>query len=309
MGDQTGTGTRLVLHELHYGSLPEPERRALLDALGHSDCVPREQAAEVADHDCAEAHQHVAGEAVARAERAERERDRLREVLSRINWVGRDALSAGADADAEPEPWEHLRVPYEGDTATAGELTVATEHPDGTCAFCDQRRDTDAEPSCDADDEPVRVLTGIDAERDARKAAEARAEAAEARLDEAYRHGREHESYDRDGDAIDCLHDDGHSRAREAIVSAVCERFGGGTPLLDSDIHVGQLATTAIDAALASGGVLTRDHLERSAEHAEGLHDRAVDAERRLYAEQARVRRLEAVLRAIRAALEGADRA
>lgn len=51
------------------------------------------------------------------------------------------------DADADSETWEHLRVPYEGDIATAGELTLASEHPSGTCAFCDQREDADAEPS------------------------------------------------------------------------------------------------------------------------------------------------------------------
>lgn len=33
---------------------------------------------------------------------------------------------------------EHLRLPYEGDNVSVGQLTISAEHPAGTCVICDE---------------------------------------------------------------------------------------------------------------------------------------------------------------------------
>lgn len=85
------------------------------------------------------------------------ENERLREQLSEAHLARIEAQNPGIDVERVREQWGdalssdadppgHLRIPYEGDTTRAGELMVATEHPPGTCAACDQREDADVEP-------------------------------------------------------------------------------------------------------------------------------------------------------------------
>lgn len=278
MGEQTGIchSVRSAIGLLRSNLMYDHERRALLDALGHGDCVPREEG-----NDVAFSQLKRAGELTARAERAERERDALRADAERYRELCREwsaALSADADADAEPSGEQHRPG------CAFGSGWPKREVGGDPLCICEPSRaegDEPEWPDCHTCNDTGHFWLG-DNEYVCEDCSTALAEG-----------GRPGEG------------DDGYCRAVQAAIRRLVDRReSGGRDNLDAVeramLHAD--ASGAVDAALASGGVVEIERAAEVVDHdcAETHQQIAGWATESARDAEDRVRELEAALREIR---------